>query len=106
MLKLFEMMIEIEPETPYKTHFFLKAVICVCVLANIAWVIYKVRMSRPGLSAAIPAGASGQNLAESQEVQDRLHQNISGLVENPSPFEEEDAKLRQQLDAQTTNQAQ
>jgi len=42
-----------------------------------------------------------KGLASSKEVQDRLNRPISNLVENPSPFEEEDATLRKQLGAET-----
>jgi hypothetical protein len=42
-------------------------------------------------------GDMGEDLAKSKDVQGRLDVSISGLVGNPSPFEEEDAKLRGQL---------
>jgi hypothetical protein len=45
------------------------------------------------------SGPLGADLAGSHEVQGRLDKSISGLVDNPSPFEEEDAKLRADLAA-------
>jgi PrcB C-terminal len=74
MLKLFNMM----------TQKSLKTITTICVLISIAWVVFEMRRTKPDLP----------------EAPDRLHQDISGLVENPSPFEEEDDKLRQQLKAE------
>jgi hypothetical protein len=69
-------------------------------------IVLVVREKKPTVVPSSSLLATGgnddlQRLSDSKEVQGRLRKDISGLVENPSPFEEEDAPLRNQLKAQT-----
>ena len=93
-------MIEKDPRIPWRYRNTLGIIISICFLMSIAWVVYETHKTKPEPPAINPDRAINKNLVDSQKVQDRLHQSISGFVENPSPFEEEDAQLRQKLKAQ------